>query len=40
VDDERRENEGDITMAAEKSYAEAIQLMAKIRRGLICLSPR
>jgi 3,4-dihydroxy 2-butanone 4-phosphate synthase/GTP cyclohydrolase II len=38
VDDEDRENEGDLTMAAEKSTPEAINFMAKFGRGLICLA--
>ncbi len=38
VDDEDRENEGDLTMAAEKTTPEAINFMAKHGRGLICLS--
>jgi 3,4-dihydroxy 2-butanone 4-phosphate synthase/GTP cyclohydrolase II len=38
VDDEDRENEGDLTMAAEKATPEAINFMAKHGRGLICLS--
>jgi 3,4-dihydroxy 2-butanone 4-phosphate synthase/GTP cyclohydrolase II len=38
VDDEDRENEGDLTMAAEKVTPEAINFMAKEGRGLICLS--
>jgi len=38
VDDEDRENEGDLTMAAEKVTPEAINFMAKYARGLICLS--
>jgi len=38
VDDEGRENEGDLTMAAELVTAEAINFMAKHGRGLICLS--
>jgi 3,4-dihydroxy 2-butanone 4-phosphate synthase/GTP cyclohydrolase II len=38
VDDEDRENEGDLTMAAEKITPEAINFMAKHGRGLICLS--
>jgi 3,4-dihydroxy 2-butanone 4-phosphate synthase/GTP cyclohydrolase II len=38
VDDENRENEGDLTMAAEKVTPEAINFMAKHGRGLICLS--
>lgn len=37
VDDESRENEGDLAMAAEKVTPEAINLMAKEARGLICL---
>jgi 3,4-dihydroxy 2-butanone 4-phosphate synthase/GTP cyclohydrolase II len=37
VDDEDRENEGDLAMAAEKVTAEAINFMAKHARGLICL---
>ena len=40
VDDENRENEGDLTMAAEKVTPEAINFMAKYGRGLICLSLR
>jgi 3,4-dihydroxy 2-butanone 4-phosphate synthase/GTP cyclohydrolase II len=38
VDDEDRENEGDLTIAAEKATPEAINFMAKYGRGLICLS--
>ncbi len=38
VDDEDRENEGDLTMAAEKITPEAINFMAKYGRGLICLA--
>ncbi len=38
VDDEDRENEGDLAMAAEKVTPEAINFMAKYARGLICLS--
>ncbi|HEV3482545.1 MAG TPA: 3,4-dihydroxy-2-butanone-4-phosphate synthase, partial [Candidatus Acidoferrales bacterium] len=38
VDDEDRENEGDLTMAAEKITPEAINFMSKHGRGLICLS--
>ncbi|OGP58614.1 MAG: bifunctional 3,4-dihydroxy-2-butanone 4-phosphate synthase/GTP cyclohydrolase II [Deltaproteobacteria bacterium RBG_13_49_15] len=38
VDDEDRENEGDLTMAAEKVTPEAVNFMAKNARGLICLS--
>jgi 3,4-dihydroxy 2-butanone 4-phosphate synthase/GTP cyclohydrolase II len=37
VDDESRENEGDLTMAAENVTPEAINFMAKYGRGLICL---
>jgi 3,4-dihydroxy 2-butanone 4-phosphate synthase/GTP cyclohydrolase II len=37
VDDEDRENEGDLCMAAEKCTPEAINFMAKYGRGLICL---
>ena len=37
VDDEDRENEGDLTIAAEKITPEAINFMAKYGRGLICL---
>ena len=37
VDDEDRENEGDLTMAAEFVTPEAINFMAKFGRGLICL---
>src|ERR1700761_3735396 len=38
IDDEDRENEGDLTMAAEKISPEAINFMAKYGRGLICLA--
>ena len=38
VDDEDRENEGDLCVAAEKVTPEAINFMAKYGRGLICLS--
>lgn len=38
VDDEDRENEGDLMIAAEKATAEAINFMTKHGRGLICLS--
>ena len=38
VDDEDRENEGDLTMAAEKVTPEAINFMAVNGRGLICLA--
>ena len=37
VDDEDRENEGDLCMAAEKVTPEAINFMARFGRGLICL---
>ena len=37
VDDEDRENEGDLLMAAEKATQEAINFMAKYGRGLICV---
>jgi 3,4-dihydroxy 2-butanone 4-phosphate synthase / GTP cyclohydrolase II len=38
VDDEDRENEGDLVMAADKVTPEAVNFMAKFGRGLICLS--
>src|ERR1700739_3170601 len=38
VDDEDRENEGDLTMAAQAITPEAIHFMAKYCRGLICLA--
>jgi len=38
VDDEDRENEGDLVMAAEKVTEQAINFMAKFGRGLICLA--
>lgn len=38
VDDEDRENEGDLTMAAEKVTPEAINFMTKFGRGLICFT--
>jgi 3,4-dihydroxy 2-butanone 4-phosphate synthase/GTP cyclohydrolase II len=38
VDDEDRENEGDLTLAADKVTPEAINFMAKFGRGLICLT--
>jgi 3,4-dihydroxy 2-butanone 4-phosphate synthase/GTP cyclohydrolase II len=38
VDDERRENEGDLVMAADMVTPEAINFMAKHGRGLVCLS--
>src|SRR5713226_4334383 len=37
VDDENRENEGDLTIAAEKITPEAVNFMARHGRGLICL---
>jgi 3,4-dihydroxy-2-butanone 4-phosphate synthase len=37
VDDEDRENEGDLLMAAEKATPEAVNFMAKHGRGLICV---
>lgn len=37
VDDEERENEGDLTIAAEKISPEAINFMARYGRGLICM---
>jgi 3,4-dihydroxy 2-butanone 4-phosphate synthase/GTP cyclohydrolase II len=38
VDDEDRENEGDLTMAADAITPEAVNFMAKFGRGLICLA--
>ncbi len=38
VDDERRENEGDFIMAAEKITPEAVNFMARDGRGIICVS--
>jgi 3,4-dihydroxy 2-butanone 4-phosphate synthase/GTP cyclohydrolase II len=38
VDDEDRENEGDLTLAAEHVTPEAINFMARFGRGLICLT--
>ena len=38
VDDEDRENEGDLVIPAEKADAQAINFMARYGRGLICLS--
>jgi 3,4-dihydroxy 2-butanone 4-phosphate synthase / GTP cyclohydrolase II len=38
VDDEDRENEGDLVIPAEKADADAVNFMAKYGRGLICLS--
>jgi 3,4-dihydroxy 2-butanone 4-phosphate synthase/GTP cyclohydrolase II len=37
VDDEDRENEGDLTIAAEKITPEAVNFMARLGRGLICM---
>ncbi len=37
VDDEDRENEGDLVMAAEKATPDAINFMARFGRGLICV---
>ncbi|MGH7255273.1 MAG: 3,4-dihydroxy-2-butanone-4-phosphate synthase, partial [Nitrospirales bacterium] len=38
VDDEDRENEGDLVIAADRVTPEAINFMAKHARGLICLA--
>jgi 3,4-dihydroxy 2-butanone 4-phosphate synthase/GTP cyclohydrolase II len=38
VDDEDRENEGDLVMAAERVTPESVNFMAKFGRGLICLT--
>src|SRR3979490_2096117 len=38
IDDEDRENEGDLTLAAEKVTPETINFMAKHGRGLVCLA--
>ena len=38
VDDEDRENEGDLVIAGEKADAESVNFMAKHGRGLVCLS--
>ncbi|MES9849699.1 MAG: 3,4-dihydroxy-2-butanone-4-phosphate synthase, partial [Candidatus Thiodiazotropha sp.] len=38
MDDEDRENEGDLVMAAECVTADAINFMARYGRGLICLT--
>src|ERR1700721_658370 len=38
VDDEDRENEGDLTIAADKITPEAVNFMARCGRGLICLA--
>ena len=37
VDDEDRENEGDLTIAADKITPDAVNFMARYGRGLICL---
>ena len=37
VDDEERENEGDLVVAAEKATPEAINFMTKYGRGLLCV---
>ena len=38
IDDEDRENEGDLVIAAEKITPEAVNFMARYGRGLICLA--
>ena len=38
VDDEDRENEGDLVMAAELCSAEAVNFMVRHARGLVCLT--
>ena len=38
VDDEDRENEGDLMIASEKTTPEAVNFMTKYARGLICVS--
>jgi 3,4-dihydroxy 2-butanone 4-phosphate synthase/GTP cyclohydrolase II len=38
VDDESRENEGDLVMAAEKASPEAVNFMTKFGRGIICVA--
>ena len=38
MDDEDRENEGDIVMAAEKVTPEAVNFMVREARGLLCLT--
>ncbi len=38
IDDEDRENEGDLIMAAEKVTPEAINFMTKFGRGIVCLA--
>ena len=40
VDDESRENEGDLAIAAEKVTPEAVNFMARYGRGLICIAMR
>ena len=37
VDDENRENEGDLVLAAEKATADKINYMIKNARGLVCM---
>jgi 3,4-dihydroxy 2-butanone 4-phosphate synthase/GTP cyclohydrolase II len=37
VDDENRENEGDLVLAAEKATADRINYMIKNARGLVCM---
>lgn len=37
VDDEKRENEGDLMIAAEKVTPESINFMTRYARGLLCL---
>ena len=39
ADEEERENEGDLVMAAEHITPEAINFMGRYGRGLICLTP-
>jgi len=38
VDDRRRENEGDLVVAAEKASSQAVNFMARFGRGLICVA--
>src|SRR5271154_551129 len=38
VDDEERENEGDLVIPAEKATPEAVNFMARYGRGLVCLT--
>jgi len=40
IDDENRENEGDLVMAAEKATPEAVNFMVRFARGLICVPMR